>query len=135
MTVAMHKLERQQILSNDGFYWDLAELNPDAAVFDEYQEAYLGYGYKNGMTPVAVYSYDFIINILATNYLEDPKWCETRLEGIDEEDEAAQVATALDDAIEYFNYNIGGVGKGDNNEHGPIFLKVPQWDERDMDEG
>ena len=52
-------------------YWDLAELNPDAAVFDEYQEAYLGYGYKNGMTPVAVYSYDYIINILATRYLED----------------------------------------------------------------
>ena len=51
--------------SND-FYWDLAELNPDAVVFDEFQEAYLGYGYKNGMTPVAVYSYDFIINLLAT---------------------------------------------------------------------
>ena len=116
--------------SND-FYWDLAELNPDAVVFDEFQEAYLGYGYKNGMTPVAVYSYDFIINLLATSYLEDPEWAESRLEGIDEEDEAAQVATALEDAMEYFNYNVPGVGKGDNNEHGPIFLKVPQWDSRE----
>ena len=79
--------------SND-FYWDLAELNPDAVVFDEFQEAYLGYGYRNGMTPVAIYSYDFIINLLATSYLEDPEWAESRLEGIDEEDEAAQVATA-----------------------------------------
>ena len=63
-----------------------------------------------------------------------PSWIEvhpeTRLEDIDEEDEAAQVATALDDAIEYYNYNVAGVGKGENNEHGPIFLKVPQWDER-----
>ena len=130
MTVVMHTPERQQLVSQDSFYWDLAELNPDAVVFDEFSEAYLGYGYKNGMTPVAVYSYDYIVNILATSYLEDPDWCEKRLADIDEEDEAAQVATALDDAVEYFNYNVSGVGKGDNNEHGPIFLRVPQWDER-----
>lgn len=117
-------------MASDDFYWDLAELNPDAVVFDEFQDAYLGYGYKNGMTPVAVYSYDYIINILATTYIEDPEWCKDRLEGIDDNDEEAQVAVALDDAIEYFNYNVSGVAKGDNNEHGPIFLKVPQWDSR-----
>ena len=50
-------------MSQDSFYWDLAELNPDAVVFDEFQEAYLGYGYKNGMTPVAVYSYDLSLKI------------------------------------------------------------------------
>ena len=64
------------------------------------------------MTPVAIYSHDFIINLLATSYLEDPEWAESRLlEGIDEKDEAAQVAAALEDAMEYFNYNVSGVGK------------------------
>lgn len=115
--------------SND-YYWELAELNPDAIVFEEFVEAYLGYGYKNGMTPVAIYSKDYIINILAAGMLDDEKYVQTLLkDNIVEEEE--QVAHAIDDANEYFNYNVSGVGKGKNNEHGPIFLKVPTWDERE----
>jgi len=33
-------------------------------------------------------------------------------------------------AKEYFDFNIGNVGKGDGNEDAPIFLHSPQFDER-----
>jgi len=120
-------------MATDDFYWDLAELNPDAVVFDEFKEAYLGYADRNGLKPVAIYSYDYIINIIATNIIESEDFAK-RMEEDNITEEAEQVATAIDEAAEYFDYNVAGVGKGDNNEDGPIFLRVPQWDSRGEDE-
>lgn len=115
--------------AND-FYWELAELNPDAVVFEEFEDAYLGYATKNGMKPVAIYSYDYIINIVAKSMMEDEEF----VKGLVDDnivDEAEQVATAIDEAISYFDYNIGGLGKGKDNEDAPIFLHVPRLDERE----
>lgn len=45
-------------------YWDLKELNPDAIIYPEYHQAYLGFAYK-GEKYVAVYDNTEIENILA----------------------------------------------------------------------
>ena len=112
------------------FYWELAELNPEAVIFEEFEEAYLGVAHRNGMKPVAVYSYDFIINILASEKVYDKKFIKELVEkNITEEED--QVDEAMNQAMEYFSYNIGGIGKGKDNEDAPIFLHSPQFDERE----
>ena len=117
-------------MADNDFYWELAELNPDAVVFEEFEEAYLGTAMRNGFKPVAVYSYNYIVNILTAGMLDDPKYMKELIEeGIVEEEE--QVANAIDRAIEYFDYNVAGVGKGENNEDAPIFLHSPVYDERE----
>ena len=117
-------------MADNDYYWELAELNPKAIVFEEFSEAYMGVGYRNGIEPVAVYSKDFIINIIAAGMLDDEDYMQGLLDDEITEEEQ-QVAHAIDDANEYFNFNVAGVGSGDNNENGPIFLKAPMWDERE----
>ena len=111
------------------YYWELAELNPEAVVFEEFEEAFLGVGHRNGLKPVAIYSYDYIVNIIASDMLDTDEFMKDLLdrEIIEEED---QVSEAMMQAKEYFDFNIGNVGKGNNNEDAPIFLHSPQFDER-----
>ena len=111
------------------YYWELAELNPEAVVFEEFEEAFLGVGHRNGLKPVAIYSYDFIVNILASDMLDSEEFIKTLLDD-DIVEEEAQVAEAMSQAQEYFDFNIANVGKGDGNEDAPIFLHSPQFDER-----
>jgi hypothetical protein len=114
------------------FYWELAELNPDAVVFEEFEEAFLGVAHRNGFKPVAIYSMDFIVNIVAAEMLENNEFMKDLLDRdiIEEED---QVDEAMIQAKEYFEFNIANVGKGEGNEDAPIFLHSPQFDERGDD--
>jgi len=75
---------------------------------------------------------DFIVNIVATEMLENNEFIKDLLdkEIVEEED---QVAEAMMQAKEYFEFNIANVGKGDGNEDAPIFLHSPQFDERSDD--
>ena len=82
---------------------EIVEVNPDALFIDGYDgdkegfnDALIGYGSRRGMSDLAIYSVEKIIDILICKY--------------DMETE---------DALEWFNYNIEGAYMGENT---PIFV-------------
>lgn len=76
----------------------IGEVNEDAIIYPEYEEALIGIAYRaGGLTAVAVYDYDECVRILIE-------------EGMNEEE-----------AIEHFDFNTLGAWVGDNT---PIFLKT-----------
>lgn len=87
----------------------IAEYNPDALLIDGYKEiedfdeAIIGIGGQHGSKSVVIYSKEACINILAKIFSQEDDCEDPYL-----------------DAIEYFDYNIGGAYVGENT---PIFLE------------
>ena len=94
-------------MSETSKFWELNDLNPDAVVFEEFADAYVGYAVKPEFNnPVAVYDASKCIDILIEQFKEDPDY-----DG-DEMD-------ALDMAVEYFDYNTMGAWYGEDT---PVFV-------------
>ena len=52
-------------MSENDSYWELAELNPDAILYPEFDEAYIGWVARGeNEPPVACYLYDAILSVL-----------------------------------------------------------------------
>lgn len=76
----------------------IADHNEDAVVYDEFEAAIIGLGYRaGGMIAVVAYDYDKCIDILSN-------------QGMSEEE-----------AIEYFEFNTLGAWVGENT---PIFIQT-----------
>lgn len=116
------------------YYWELAELNPDAVVYEEFESAYLGMAIKVGTKPVAIYDSQGIINAIGFSLMQDKEFVKSLEEYETEEERVDAVYTA---AVEHFDNNIVGATFGDNNENGPIFLEMPDenFDERIEEDG
>ena len=97
-------------------YWELNDVNPDAIIFEEFTEAYLGYGTRIGFkTPVAVYDARKMVKILAESFVSDPNF-------VDKEDVNSREALeeeAIEQAVEYVEFNYIGASFEENT---PIFL-------------
>lgn len=76
----------------------LAEVNEEAIVYDDIEDALIGYIERCGQPAVAVYDYEKTIECL--------------MRGNDSED-------AYEDAVEWYNHNTLGTWVG---EHTPVFL-------------
>jgi len=122
-------------MSANDFYWELAELNADAIIFEEYEDAYLGYAHRiGGLKPVAVYSYSIIVNQLAAAYSYDEELVASLEEKFKDESETELliVEELMNMAVEYVDFNVVNTAGGEDNENGPIFVMEPQigFDER-----
>ena len=110
------------------YYWELAELNPDAVVYEEFESAYMGIAVRVGLKPVALS--ETIINTVGFNLMQDKEF----MEKINEEhtEEQDKVDALYDEASQHFHQNIEGGMFGKDNENGPIFLQMPDvnFDER-----
>jgi hypothetical protein len=82
---------------------ELSEMNDEALVWDGFDEALIGYGQRCGLEAVAIYDYEKMIEILMKDM-------------------------TVDEAREYFEYNIAGAFIG---EYTPIIVNVMR---RDMSE-
>lgn len=101
---------------NGSRYWELLEANPDAIVFDEFYQAYLGYvTRKNFDAPVACYDARKMVRILAENFLQDEGFRDSVEWANNRELEEHAVATA----VEYLEFNTFDAWLGD---HTPVFL-------------
>ena len=87
----------------------ISEYNEDAIIFDGIDEAIIGVGEICGKQPVVVYDRIKCIEILAQNFQHDS------------DDENYSQENALDDALEWFEFNIAGAYVGENT---PIFMDV-----------
>lgn len=97
-------------------YWELHELNEDAIIFEEFASAYMGYGTKLGLDkPVAVYDARQMVKIFAEGLIANQEW--VKEQDINTRDGLEDLA--IQDAVEYIEYNVFGMDVGEN---GPIFL-------------
>ena len=78
----------------------LAEINEEAILYDDYDEALIGIGHRFGMDGIAAYDLDKVLKELEK--ILGPECTE-------------------EDVIEYFDYNVIGTWAG---EHTPIFIEV-----------
>jgi len=108
------------------YYWDLAELNPDAILFEEYEGAFMGHAHKDGLKPVAVYNYEAIVGIVAEGYTKDEEYM-ARIKDEYGEDAEKTMQAVFQEAEDWVDYNVLGTQVGEN---GPIFLMLPTQDER-----
>lgn len=82
----------------------LIDKNPDALIPSGFEDAYLGFGYKMGILPVAVIDYDKCVEIMVAD--------------IDENDSDDQTPEEI--AREYLEYNATSAYVGDNT---PFYLE------------
>jgi hypothetical protein len=83
---------------NQGIPDWMTEVVDGAIVFDDCEDAIVGYGTRPGQDPLIVYDYDLLLDIQMRGGLD------------------------LQDAIEYVDYNIVGLWAGDRT---PIILYRP----------
>jgi len=79
---------------------ELFEENPDAIILEDYDSAFIGIARRCGQLPVAAYSYRKIIERLCRDM-------------------------SYDDAVDFFEFNIGGAWFGDNS---PVFVEENEND-------
>ena len=75
---------------SDWFWTDLAELNPDAVIFDGFDDCVVGYASQFNRDPVLVYDHELMIGQLM------------RVDDMD-----------YSDAYEYLSFNVEGLWAGE----------------------
>ena len=113
---------------SEDFYWQLAEDNPEAIVWDEYREAYLGVGSKNGQKPVAVYDMRVLQGLIIEDFLSRPDYMEAMYEKYDDNEEA-MTKQVVKDSIKFIEDKVMNA-EGSDGENAPIFLDIPYIDSR-----
>lgn len=103
-------------MSETSKFWELNDLNPDAVVFEEFADAYVGYAVKPEFkNPVAVYDARKILKLVAESFIVDEEWAQQQ--DINSRDGLENLAIAA--ALEYLENELFSAAYGDN---GPIFL-------------
>ena len=110
------------------FYWQLAEENPEAIVWDEYVEAYLGVGNRQGMKPVAVYDMRVLQGIVIEDLIGDIKLMDELAEK-HQDNEESLTSDIIRLSKEFMETQIF-TSKGSDGENAPIFLDIPYIDSR-----
>jgi len=113
---------------SDDFYWQLADENPEAIVWDEYREAYLGIAYKNNMKVVAVYDKRVLQGLIIEEMLVDEKFMDAISKELGDNEEAI-TQYVIQESIRTFNEKVLMDASSDS-ENGPIFLDIPYIDSR-----
>ena len=84
-------------------------------LYDEYEDAFIGLGYKQFRGPVAVYDARKMLKVLAESFIIDAEWVEKQ--DINSRDGLENLAISA--ALEYLESELFSAAYGAN---GPIFL-------------
>lgn len=121
---------------NHDVYWDLKDLNPDAQIYVEYHDAFIGFTFKNPKY-VAVYDCRAIENIIAQELMQDEMFLDKafremngKVEKKDLTDVLSRLAKieAIKGSSELINEWI--------NENDPVIFFLPKViEEQQLDDG
>tara|TARA_Y100001949_G_scaffold171012_1_gene172887 strand:+ start:2811 stop:3101 length:291 start_codon:yes stop_codon:yes gene_type:complete len=90
-------MEAMEAADRDGQWWDdLAELNPEAVIFDDFDDCIVGYATRINMPAVIVYDEDLMVASMIARGLD------------------------LDEAVEYLSFNTFGLWAGEGT---PMILR------------
>ena len=109
-------------------YWDLYELNPDAVIYVEYEDAYVGYTSNAKGFWVAVYDNGAITEAITAGLLAEPGFidqCIKEIDGKVKESEVQQAIFSLAsrEAMKQASMLADSWIKGKNN---PFMLHLPE---------
>lgn len=76
-------------------YWDLYELNPDAVIYVEYEDAYVGYTSNSKGFWVAVYDNGAITEAITAGLLAEPEFIDQCIKEIDGKVKESEVQQAI----------------------------------------
>tara|TARA_Y100001972_G_scaffold125986_1_gene178544 strand:+ start:1707 stop:2072 length:366 start_codon:yes stop_codon:yes gene_type:complete len=113
---------------SDDFYWQLLQENPEAIIWEEYEQAYLGIGTRDDLKSVAVYDIRVLQGLLIEELLEDKEYMD-ELTKVYKDNEEAITQQIIQDSVRTYVEKIFSdkVGKPENR---PIFLDIPYLDSR-----
>ena len=116
-------------------YWDLKDLNPDAIVYPEYHDAFIGFTLKNGKY-VAVYDAMGIEEEIAKAYFDDQVFLDKTLREFDGEVPKNDVAELLfrmakSEAIKVAEKKLF---EWDKQENAPVMFFIPKVAQEDEEE-
>lgn len=116
-------------------YWDLKDLNPDAIVYPEYHDAFIGFTLKNGKY-VAVYDAMGIEEEIAKAYFDDQVFLDKTLKEFDGEVPKNDVAELLfrmakAEAIKVAEKKLF---EWDKQENAPVMFFIPKVAQEDEEE-
>lgn len=116
-------------------YWDLKDLNPDAIVYPEYHDAFIGFTLKNGKY-VAVYDAMGIEEEIAKAYFDDQVFLDKTLREFDGEVPKNDVAELLfrmakAEAIKVAEKKLF---EWDKQENAPVMFFIPKVAQEDEEE-
>lgn len=120
----------------EDLYWDLKELNPDAVIYTEYHDAFMGFTLKNNKY-VAVYEASGVEGTIAQQLMEDEDFLNDsfiKMDGKIKKSELTQALSRLA-AIRSLELSSNLLGEWDTKENYPVMFFMPKVIKADYDEG
>lgn len=120
----------------EDLYWDLKELNPDAIIYTEYHDAFMGFTLKNNKY-VAVYEATGVEETIARNLMEDEDFLDdsfTKMDGKIKKSDLAEALSRLA-AIRSLELSSNLLGEWDSKENYPVMFFMPKVIKADYEEG
>lgn len=113
---------------SEDFYWQLLQENPKALIWEEYEQAFLGIGSRDGMKSVAVYDVTVLQGLIIEEILEDKEYMKILSETHDDNEEA-MTQDIIKESVRTYVEKIFSDTEGELEDR-PIFLEIPMLDSR-----
>jgi len=111
----------------EDLYWDLKELNPDAVIYTEYHDAFMGFTLKNNKY-VAVYDATGIEESIAQELMQDENFLDESFVTMDGKIEKKNLTEALSRLAKIRSMELSSnlLGEWDSKENYPIMFFLPK---------
>ena len=113
---------------SEDFYWQLPQENPKALIWEEYEQAFLGIGSRDGMKSVAVYDVTVLQGLIIEEILEDEEYMKM-LSKTHNDNEEAMTQDIIKESVRTYVEKIFSDTEGELEDR-PIFLEIPMLDSR-----
>ena len=115
-------------MSENDSYWELAELNPDAILYPEFDEAYIGWVARGeNEPPVACYLYDAVLSVL----LEETMYEVMQEKEFETEEEMHE---AMNNGQLIVAQKYEAFARELNTIHHPFILETSKFDKEQLEE-
>ena len=112
---------------NEDIYWDLKELNPDAIIYTEYHDSYMGFTLKQGKY-VAVYDAIGVEESLAQELMQNENFLDDSFQTMDGKIEKKNVVEGLSRLAKIKSMEISSslLRDWDSKENAPVMFFLPK---------
>ena len=117
---------------SEDFYWQLLQENPKALIWEEYEQAFLGIGSRDGMKSVAVYDVTVLQGLIIEEILSDKPFMK-QLSELHNNNEEAITQDVVKESVRTYIDKIFTDTEGELEETAPPVHEIT--DERSDTEG
>lgn len=120
----------------EDLYWDLKELNPNAVIYTEYHDAFMGFTLKNNKY-VAVYEASGVEESIQKTLMEDENFLNEAFEQMNGKIKKGNLTEALSRlaTIKSIELSSNLLGEWDSKENYPVMFFMPKVIKANYEEG